>query len=415
MKKSVVLCGSVFLALLLLASRLGAQHVLKEVRVLQDEVIDEPIPESDIKKALEKHPQDAQMHFGATLLLDEGKYKAEARNVAIRLAPEYEKVFLIQDLKRVRLEEIDENDLKKIQELIKLDPDNAWSHYLLGAYYLNRSDKEMWLAEVDEALSKQRFDYYEVEGVLAASRVLDEINPPLKTAREVSLFAGTLLPSYRFARNLAGELLTMGKAFEAEGENAKALEYYRMSERIGQQLLLRTPDPHLIARVVSIAIRRNAYQEMMGLYEEEGQAIEVAVIGEQLDLMDAWTDVLNRRNQTFVVFWCPVDGVTFYSALLKTDTEKIVPERREQIRARISSFQKALRTFLMSPGFTGPTEEYLEILFNQGEYEALKSLPDGPLDPEKSIVARDIAKLRRQCETLQEQIGQALIAEGKSR
>lgn len=161
MKKSVVLCGSVFLALLLLASRLGAQHVLKEVRVLQDEVIDEPIPESDIKKALEKHPQDAQMHFGATLLLDEGKYKAEARNVAIRLAPEYEKVFLIQDLKRVRLEEIDENDLKKIQELIKLDPDNAWSHYLLGAYYLNRSDKEMWLAEVDEALSKQRFDYYE--------------------------------------------------------------------------------------------------------------------------------------------------------------------------------------------------------------------------------------------------------------
>lgn len=412
MKKLILLSGPVFLTLLLLTFRLSAQQhdVLKEVRVLQEEVINEPIPDTDIRMMLEKHPKDAQMHLGATFLFNEEKNKAEAKNVAIKLAPEYKKIFLIQDLKRVPLEKLDEKDLKKLQELIKIDPENAWPHYLLAAYYLNISEKEKWLAEVDEALSKQEFDYYEMEGVLASSRVLDEINPPLKTARMVSIWAGTLLPSYRFARNLARELVKIGKEFEGKGEKAKALEYYRKAERIGQQLLLRKPEPHLIMRLVSIAIRKNAYEEMMRFYEEEGQAIEAAVIGEQLDLMDAWTNECHRRTRTFIDFWCPVPGETFYSALLRTDMEKIRPEKRKQIRAKVNGFKKELRQFLMSPGFTEATEKYFEIALDQGEYQALKSLPD----PEKSTL-RDIAKLRKQCETIQEEIRQALITHGNSR
>ncbi|MCK4326206.1 hypothetical protein KAW55_05575, partial [bacterium] len=328
MKKLILLSGPVFLTLLFLSFPLGAQHLLKEVRVLQEEVIKEPIPDTNIRMVLEKHPKDAQMHLGATFLLNEDKNKAEAKNVAIKLAPEYEKIFLIQDLKRVPLEKLDEKDLKKLQELIKIDPENAWPHYLLAAYYLNMPKKKRWLAEVDEALSKQKFDYYEVEKIQASSRILDEINPSFKTARKLSVWAGTLLPSYRFARNLTRELVRIGKEFEGKGEKAKALECYRKAERIGQQLLLRTPEPHLIMRVVSIAIRKNAYEEMMRFYEEEGQAIEAAVIGEQLDLMDAWINECHRRNQTFVDFWCPVSGVTFYSALLRTDLEKIRPEKR---------------------------------------------------------------------------------------
>lgn len=374
-----------------------------------------PIPDEAIKALLTKYPEDAEMHLGAAFLFTEDKNKAEAKEKAIKLAPEYKKMFLIQEIKRTHhpYKELDEEALRKLEELVKIDPGNVWPHYLLAAHYLHKGEKERWLREVDEGLSKKRLDDYEVERLRAIFRVLDEINPSFKAVWKI-YYNFVPLSEFAVARNSALELVRIGKELEEKGEREKALEYYRKAERIGQHLLLRKPD-FFMKRLVSIQIRKIAYEEMVRFYEEEGRAIEAAALREQIDLMDAWKKGYGQIiSQKYHIPTRPIwdaGGHLLDVYLGAIHWEEIRPEKSEEIKARLGRFQKVAREFINSPDYTGMVDIYLEKLWNEGETEAFKSLPEEKEWP----IAEYLERIEKEREELSRAIDQSLIPSGEHR
>ena len=372
-----------------------------------------PIPDEAIKALLKKYPDDAQMHLAAAFLFTDDKNKAGAKERAIKLAPQYKKIFLIQELKHISYKKYDNESLRKLEELVEIDPGNAWPHYLLAGHYLEKGGKEKWLKEVDEALSKERLDDYERERLQAIFRVLDEIKPPFKAVWKIYY---NLVPISEFAvaTNSARELIKIGRELEEKGEREKALEYYKKAERIGQQLLLRKPD-FFMKRLVSIAIRKTAYEEMARFYEEEGRAIEAAALREQMDLMDSWyKGQLRTRQHKYQILNDPIwdaGGHLFDVYFDAIHWEEIRPEKRDEIKARLGRFQEIAREFINSPAYIGMVDIYLQRVWAEGEVEAWKSLPEEKQSP----ISEYLQAVEKEKEELSRATNQSLIPRGEYR
>jgi prepilin-type processing-associated H-X9-DG protein len=400
MRKLVLLSVATFLAIaLFVAGPLSAQDEMLEKML-------EPIPDETIKALLTKYPNDARMHLGAAFLLTEDKNKAQAKDRAIKLAPEYKKIFLIQDLKGVYYKRFAEEDLRRIEELVEIDPGNAWPHYLLAGYYLEKGEKEKWLKEVNEMLFKERIDNYEVERLRAIFRLIDEVNPPFRALKKLHYWSNIALHELGAARASARELVRIGKEFEEKGEGVRALEYYSKAELIAQQLLLKKPD-FIITRLVSVAIRKIAYPEMARFYEEEARVMEAAALREQLELMNGWNQELKRivreSVESDLIFLQDIQIEPF-------DLDEIRPEKREEIKKKHEQLKNRLWDLYGSALYSEVVEAFLQRQLSEGEIEALKALPD----PETSPIAGHLKRAEKEREELRRAIDQSLLPYAES-
>ncbi|MCK4298629.1 MAG: hypothetical protein KAX80_03805, partial [Planctomycetes bacterium] len=181
-----------------------------------------PLAEEDVRAVLEKHPDDAALHYAASWYLpgDQGK-RALAR--AIELDPSFEVVALAQETYRSWAREA-----PLLQRFAELDPDNALPHYLLSGHALStKRDPVARLAHLETALSKPYFRSYHDRDVTAKFALLDEIgaNP----SRKMSLYSSMLLPYLSVVRNGARSIVERGKKRLAAGDAAGALADYRLA------------------------------------------------------------------------------------------------------------------------------------------------------------------------------------------
>ncbi len=346
-----------------------------------------PLPEEDVRAVLEKHPDDAALHYAASWYLrgDEGK-RALAR--AIELDPSFEVVAVAQETYRCWGR--DESLLRRFAEL---DPDNALPHYLLSSHALStKGDPAARLAHLEAALSKPHFRSYHDRDLTAKFALLEKVGAnPL---RKMALWSSQLLPYLPVTRNGARRIIERGDEKLAGGDSAGALADYRLATRAAGHLLQDEPRL-LISKMVARSILVIVERERVALYEQTGQPVELAEATLRLDTFKALRPV------------APAEGLTQQLIPLVLLQERQVRWPADELQRALGHSQEfarsaerargAIREYLASPRYRYAVDTLLRIRLEEGEEGAWQRLwpngDSGPLGERFGKVAAAVAQL----------------------
>lgn len=378
------------LVLSILASGPGAFGGAIEDRLVRGSL--KRVSVKEVVDLVEKHPDDAELHFAAGTFLVWRERRQSLFDRAVELDKSFEAPALLRMLDmllvteatiqfrggakprvmtvagRKPVSDVISESLEILNRVVEIDPDNGLPHLYLATFAFMRDDEQEGFAHIDQVLQKPRFDTYDVRSLKARFRLLDQLDGHV-FQRDVWRARLHLL-YMEHAQFLARKLIEQGKQRLAAGDRAGALAVYASADRLADKLLLARP--RFVVAEGWVARIKGMVLDVRGTLEKaEDEAAAAGLRLQVLALMSAsvsWLESV-RNSPTQVVVEVQGRG------------EKAWPSwSQETLQARLAESQglgQALDTaaaqvqhYFGLPEFQEMMALYLDALVERGELAA---------------------------------------------
>jgi RNA polymerase sigma factor (sigma-70 family) len=148
-----------------------------------------------------------------------------------------------------------------LDALKKSAPDNALGYYLSAADYFKSGQRGQAMQDLQAAAGKQQLNDYSAERLEDDSEAYRAADYPLAQANLVAT-TQLLFPQLVQLRELSANIVDLANSYRQAGDEASAQAALQMAVSLGQAYSQSSSHEPLIARLVGVAIERNALSAM---------------------------------------------------------------------------------------------------------------------------------------------------------